>query len=98
MSKGGATSRKPTTCPLNARPPPKTHPPFFLSSLLHSLPEDVARFVFQQLVVAVDFIHKKGKVNRDIKLANVSHYIQSWHSVMALSHGAVASQSLLLVF
>ena len=36
-----------------------------------TLPEDVARFVFQQLVVAVDFIHKKGKVNRDIKLANV---------------------------
>ncbi|KAG1653843.1 hypothetical protein FOA52_008644 [Chlamydomonas sp. UWO 241] len=35
------------------------------------LSEDVARFVFQQLVVAVDFIHKKGKVNRDIKLANV---------------------------
>lgn len=36
-----------------------------------SLDEDVARFVFQQLVVAVDFIHRKGKVNRDIKLSNV---------------------------
>ncbi|GIL58543.1 hypothetical protein Vafri_13489 [Volvox africanus] len=35
------------------------------------LPEDVARFIFQQLVIAVDFCHKKGKVNRDIKLANI---------------------------
>ncbi|GLI61186.1 hypothetical protein VaNZ11_003478, partial [Volvox africanus] len=35
------------------------------------LPEDVARFIFQQLVMAVDFCHKKGKVNRDIKLANI---------------------------
>eukprot|EP00798_Chlamydomonas_sp_ICE-L_P008856 gene8856-3740_t len=35
------------------------------------LEEDTARFVFQQLMIAVDFIHKKGKVNRDIKLANV---------------------------
>jgi serine/threonine-protein kinase SRK2 len=25
----------------------------------------------QQLMIAVDFCHKKGKVNRDIKLANV---------------------------
>ncbi len=36
------------------------------------LSEDVARFMFQQLAITVDFIHKKGKVNRDIKLQNVS--------------------------
>lgn len=35
------------------------------------LSEDVARFIFQQLMIAVDFCHKNGKVNRDIKLANV---------------------------
>lgn len=35
------------------------------------LGEDVARFIFQQLMIAVDFCHKNGKVNRDIKLANV---------------------------
>mmetsp|Transcript_33756 Transcript_33756/g.85431 ORF Transcript_33756/g.85431 Transcript_33756/m.85431 type:complete len:539 (-) Transcript_33756:1450-3066(-) len=35
------------------------------------LDEDVARFIFQQLMIAVDFCHKNGKVNRDIKLANV---------------------------
>lgn len=35
------------------------------------LEEDVARFIFQQLMIAVDFCHKNGKVNRDIKLANV---------------------------
>lgn len=51
-----------------------------------TLPEDVARFVFQQLVVAVDFIHKKGKVNRDIKLANVS-----LHAALACANAAVAA-------
>ncbi|PNW73673.1 hypothetical protein CHLRE_13g568050v5 [Chlamydomonas reinhardtii] len=43
----------------------------YLEAAGGKLPEDVARFIFQQLVIAVDFCHKKGKVNRDIKLANI---------------------------
>lgn len=35
------------------------------------VPEDIARFIFQQLMIAVDFCHRLGKVNRDIKLANI---------------------------
>eukprot|EP01025_Chloroclados_australasicus_P068754 TRINITY_DN9580_c0_g1_i1.p1 TRINITY_DN9580_c0_g1~~TRINITY_DN9580_c0_g1_i1.p1 ORF type:complete len:355 (+),score=52.61 TRINITY_DN9580_c0_g1_i1:148-1212(+) len=34
------------------------------------LPESEARQFFQQLVLAVDFCHRKGVVNRDIKLEN----------------------------
>ncbi|KXZ49463.1 hypothetical protein GPECTOR_21g689 [Gonium pectorale] len=43
----------------------------YLESAGGKLPEDVVRFIFQQLIIAVDFCHKKGKVNRDIKLANI---------------------------
>lgn len=32
--------------------------------------EALARFLFQQLVLALDFCHRKGKVSRDVKLAN----------------------------
>eukprot|EP00884_Botryococcus_braunii_P001785 jgi/Botrbrau1/11607/Bobra.247_1s0021.1 len=32
--------------------------------------EEVARWFFQQLIVALDYCHKKGVVNRDIKLEN----------------------------
>ena len=32
----------------------------------------VHSLIYFQLVIAVDFCHRKGKVNRDIKLANVS--------------------------
>ncbi len=32
------------------------------------LAEDLARWFFQQLIVALDFCHKKGIANRDIKL------------------------------
>jgi serine/threonine-protein kinase SRK2 len=35
------------------------------------LAEDLARWFFQQLIVALDFCHKKGIANRDIKLENV---------------------------
>lgn len=35
------------------------------------VPVDIARFLFQQLVLAVDFMHKRGKVHRDIRLSNV---------------------------
>lgn len=35
------------------------------------LPEAEARWLFQQLVVATDFCHRLGIVNRDIKLENV---------------------------
>jgi serine/threonine protein kinase len=30
----------------------------------------VARWFFQQLILAVDYCHKKGVANRDIKLEN----------------------------
>ena len=32
------------------------------------LAEDLARWFFQQLIVALDFCHRKGIANRDIKL------------------------------
>lgn len=32
--------------------------------------EALARFLFQQLILALDFCHRKGKVSRDVKLAN----------------------------
>lgn len=34
------------------------------------LPENVARWFFQQLITALDFCHRKGIANRDIKLEN----------------------------
>jgi serine/threonine-protein kinase SRK2 len=42
----------------------------FLESMNGKLQENLARFVFQQLLIAIDFCHRKGKVNRDLKLAN----------------------------
>jgi serine/threonine-protein kinase SRK2 len=33
--------------------------------------EGLARFIFQQLIIALDFCHRKGKVNRDVKLSNI---------------------------
>lgn len=36
----------------------------------HGIPEDEARWFFQQLILAVDFCHQMGVVNRDIKLEN----------------------------
>lgn len=36
--------------------------------LLQGLQEELARWFFQQLIIAVDFCHKKGIANRDIKL------------------------------
>lgn len=32
--------------------------------------EALARFLFQQLILALDFCHMKGKVSRGVKLAN----------------------------
>lgn len=37
----------------------------------HKLHESEARFFFQQLVIAVDYCHRKGIANRDIKLDNI---------------------------
>eukprot|EP00201_Polytomella_parva_P006872 CAMPEP_0175075364 /NCGR_PEP_ID=MMETSP0052_2-20121109/21954_1 /TAXON_ID=51329 ORGANISM="Polytomella parva, Strain SAG 63-3" /NCGR_SAMPLE_ID=MMETSP0052_2 /ASSEMBLY_ACC=CAM_ASM_000194 /LENGTH=356 /DNA_ID=CAMNT_0016344031 /DNA_START=37 /DNA_END=1108 /DNA_ORIENTATION=- len=37
---------------------------------LQSLREATARWFFQQLIVALDYCHKKGVVNRDVKLEN----------------------------
>ena len=36
-----------------------------------ALPEDVARLFFQQIMVAVDYSHRMGVANRDIKLDNI---------------------------
>lgn len=36
--------------------------------LPQGLHEELARWFFQQLIIAVDFCHKKGIANRDIKL------------------------------
>ena len=35
------------------------------------LQEDVARWFFQQLIFGLDYCHRKGVANRDIKLENV---------------------------
>lgn len=35
------------------------------------LSEDFGRWFFQQLVIAIDYCHKRGVVNRDIKLENI---------------------------
>ena len=35
---------------------------------LNGLPEDTARWLFPQLIVAVDYCHRLGIANRDIKV------------------------------
>lgn len=35
-----------------------------------NLTEQTARWIFQQLIIAVDYLHRKGVANRDIKLEN----------------------------
>lgn len=37
----------------------------------HRVEESLARWFFQQLMVAVDYCHRKGVANRDIKLENI---------------------------
>lgn len=39
------------------------------------LKESVARWFFQQLALAVDYCHKKGVANRDIKLENTLMHV-----------------------
>ncbi len=41
------------------------------------LKESVARWFFQQLALAVDYCHKKGVANRDIKLENTLLHVSS---------------------
>lgn len=36
-----------------------------------SLDEAMARWLFQQLILTMDYCHKKGIMNRDIKLENI---------------------------
>ncbi|KAL6752911.1 kinase-like domain-containing protein [Haematococcus lacustris] len=43
----------------------------FLEKVGGKVIEGLARFIFQQLIIALDFCHRKGKVNRDIKLSNI---------------------------
>ncbi|KAL0048946.1 hypothetical protein WJX82_002950 [Trebouxia sp. C0006] len=38
---------------------------------LYRLPEDQARWIFQQLLIGLDYCHKKGVANRDLKLENL---------------------------
>jgi serine/threonine protein kinase len=70
---GSASSERPTD-PLPPHPtaPPPTHT---INQPTHPQNNDraseaLARFLFQQLVLALDFCHRKGKVSRDVKLAN----------------------------
>lgn len=42
----------------------------FLANTGGRASEALARFLFQQLVLALDFCHRRGKVSRDVKLAN----------------------------
>jgi serine/threonine-protein kinase SRK2 len=48
------------------------------------LKEAVARWFFQQLVVAVDYCHKRGVANRDIKLENTLLQVQQHCTVVVL--------------
>ncbi|GAX79602.1 hypothetical protein CEUSTIGMA_g7043.t1 [Chlamydomonas eustigma] len=50
------------------------------------LPEDAARFLFQQLMVAVEFLHKRRKINLDIKLSSVLITEQGPLPVLKLFH------------
>ena len=52
-------------------PPPPRHPPTpGTRSSTQLIQEDDARWFFQQLVIGLDYIHRSGVVNRDIKLEN----------------------------
>lgn len=46
------------------------------------LKESVARWFFQQLAVAVDYCHKKGVANRDIKLENTLLHVSFLYSTL----------------
>lgn len=35
------------------------------------LTEDYSRWIFQQLIFGLDYCHKKGVANRDVKLENI---------------------------
>ena len=50
--------------------PALMHLQSFLEKCGGRMVEALARFVFQQLILAVEFCHRKGKVLRDIKLGN----------------------------
>ncbi|GAX83181.1 hypothetical protein CEUSTIGMA_g10607.t1 [Chlamydomonas eustigma] len=43
----------------------------FLEKVGGKIIEGLARFITQQLIIAVDFCHRKGKLLRDIKLSNI---------------------------
>jgi serine/threonine protein kinase len=53
--------------------------------------EGLARFIFQQLIIALDFCHRKGKVNRDIKLSNILLSISGNSISLQLSNSQVAA-------
>ena len=63
---------------------------------MQGLAEDLARWFFQQLIVALDFCHKKGIANRDIKLEVCSRLFTSlWthHRVTGLQLRALMLQT-----
>lgn len=47
----------------------------FLERIGGRMIENMARFIFQQLVIAVDFCHRKGKILRDLKPSTILLHI-----------------------
>ena len=60
----------PRLLPPAAAPPPRHPPTLGTRSSTQLIQEDDARWFFQQLIIGLDYIHRSGVVNRDIKLEN----------------------------
>lgn len=58
------------------------------------LKESVARWFFQQLALAVDFCHKKGVANRDIKLENTLLHVSPHGSAYCTRHCVMSTFTL----
>ncbi len=48
------------------------------------LKEAVARWFFQQLIIGVDYCHKRGVANRDIKVLNPSACLRCVHILLLI--------------
>ncbi len=42
---------------------------------VRGMPEDLARWILQQLLVALDYCHRLGIANRDVKLGEEPHLL-----------------------
>lgn len=51
------------------------------------IPEDKARWFFQQLIVALDYIHLMGVAMRDIKLSNILLDVNAWPVIKICNFG-----------